>query len=281
LLALTRAAEDVATTSRLDVAVTVSGDDETGRLAAAFRRMLDALARSKGEQQRLVQDAGHELRTPLTSVRTNISLLARFDRISAEDRERIVADLDSETRELGHLVEEIVVLASGQSPGSSPEVVALGALAEQAAGRVRRRSGRDIVVTADGSTVDGRPQVLERAIANLLDNAVKFSNSSGSAGSCSPGPGSTGPGSDGATPPIELTVDSGRVTVCDRGPGIPSDDLAHVFDRFYRAIDARSRPGSGLGLAIVREAAESHGGTVFARPRVGGGVCVGFELPIR
>jgi two-component system, OmpR family, sensor histidine kinase MprB len=264
LLDLTRAAEEVATTSRLDVPVELGASDETGRLATAFRRMLDALARSKDEQQRLVQDAGHELRTPLTSLRTNIAVLQRFDRLSVEDRERILADLDSETRELGHLVEEIVVLASGEAAGEPVREIELAVLAERAAERVRRRSGRTVVVSADRSRVMGRVQALERAITNLLDNAVKFSE----------------PVSEPAASVVELTIESGRVSVCDRGPGIPAADLPRVFDRFHRAPDARSRPGSGLGLSIVRDAAESHGGTVFARPRVGGGVCVGFELPI-
>ncbi len=265
LQSLTLAAEQVASTSRLDVPITVSGRDEAGRLAGSFRRMLEALARSKDAQQRLVQDAGHELRTPLTSLRTNVALLRRYDRLSTDDRERIIEDLDSETRELDHLVEEIVVLASGGQTNVELQPVALGELAEQAADRVRRRSGRTIVVVGDASVVDGRPQVLDRAISNLLDNAVKFSDGA-------PGP---------AEAPIELTIENGRVSVCDRGPGIPPDDLVNVFDRFYRAVDARSRPGSGLGLAIVRDAAETHGGTVFARPREGGGVCVGFDLPLR
>ncbi len=69
------------------------------------------------------------------------------------------------------------------------------------------------------------------------------------------------------------------VAVGDRGPGIPADDLAHVFDRFYRSVASRSLPGSGLGLAIVRDIVESHGGTVFAEPRAGGGSTVGFILP--
>lgn len=260
LLALTLAAEQVASTSRLDVPILVGGRDEAGRLAGAFSRMLEALARSKDSQQRLVQDAGHELRTPLTSLRTNVAVLRRFEQLSPDDRARIIGDLDSETRELGHLVEEIVVLASGEPASTPTQAVRLGELAEQAAERVRRRSNQTVLVVADSSTIDGRPAALERAITNLLDNAVKFS--------------------DDQAEPIELTVENGRITVCDRGPGISSDDLPHVFDRFYRAVDARSRPGSGLGLAIVRDAAEAHGGTVFARPRAGGGVCVGFEVPL-
>ena len=102
-------------------------------------------------------------------------------------------------------------------------------------------------------------------MSNLLDNAAKFD---------APDPGAE------AHPPIEVEVAGGRVEVRDRGPGIPADDLDHVFDRFYRAVGARSRPGSGLGLAIVRDIVASHGGTVSAANRPGGGAVVGFTLPL-
>jgi two-component system sensor histidine kinase MprB len=130
-------------------------------------------------------------------------------------------------------------------------------LCEQAAARVRRRSGRDISVVADGSMVSCRPAAIDRAVLNVIDNAAKFSN----AGT------------------IDVRVDAGRVSVSDRGAGIPVDDLPHVFDRFYRSLASRSQPGSGLGLAIVRDIVDSHGGTVFAENRDGGGATVGFSLP--
>jgi two-component system sensor histidine kinase MprB len=139
------------------------------------------------------------------------------------------------------------------------EEVVLGELVERAATRARRRSGREIVVSADGSVVMGRPGALERAVTNLLDNATKFDASGG---------------------PIRVDVTSGTVAVSDGGPGIPEPDLPLVFDRFYRSADARSRPGSGLGLAIVRDVAEAHGGTVFATGREGGGARVGFTVPV-
>jgi len=102
--------------------------------------------------------------------------------------------------------------------------------------------------------------VLGRAISNLLDNAVKWSP-------------------DGAS--VEVTVKDGTVTVRDHGPGIASADLAHVFDRFYRAAEARKLPGSGLGLAIVRQVAEAHGGTVTAEQAAGGGSIFTLRLPVR
>jgi two-component system, OmpR family, sensor histidine kinase MprB len=257
LVRLTQAADDVALTGRLDVEVPVSGADETGRLGAALNGMLGALARSRQQQQQLVQDAGHELRTPLTSLRTNVSVLRRFENLEPEARQQLVADLDSETKELTALVNELVELATDRRDDEPAQDCQLGVLCEQAAARVRRRSGRDISLVADGSMVSCRPAAIDRAVLNVIDNAAKFS----------------------AAGAIEVSVDRGRVAVSDRGPGIPMDDLPHIFDRFYRSIGSRSQPGSGLGLAIMRDIVESHGGTVFAENRVAGGATVGFSLP--
>jgi two-component system sensor histidine kinase MprB len=112
LVQLTDAAEEVATTGRLDVPIPVSGNDEPGRLGRAFATMLGALGRSREQQQQLVQDAGHELRTPLTSLRTNVETLQRYESLPEETRRSILSDLEAETRELGALVDELVQLAT-------------------------------------------------------------------------------------------------------------------------------------------------------------------------
>jgi two-component system sensor histidine kinase MprB len=257
LVHLTDAATAVAQSGQLDTPVPVDGDDETGRLGRAFQSMLNSLARSKAAQQQLVQDAGHELRTPLTSLRTNVAVMQRYDELSPASRQRLLADLESETRELSSLVDELVALATDQAADEPTSTVVLGEVAEQAAERAQRRWGRDIVVTRDGSAAVVRPQALDRAITNLVNNAIKFS--------------------DG---PVEVSVAAGRVEVRDRGPGIAAADLDHLFDRFYRSEAARALPGSGLGLAIVRDLAESHGGSVFAANREGGGAVIGFVLPV-
>ena len=258
LVRLTQAADNVALTGRLDVEVPVSGADETGRLGLAMNGMLGALARSRDQQQQLVQDAGHELRTPLTSLRTNVAVLRRFENLETGARNQLVADLDTETRELTALVNELVELATDRRDDEPAQECQLGGLCQQAAARVRRRTGRTIAMVADRSVVSCRPAAIDRAVLNLIDNAAKFSGAG----------------------EIEVEVKAGRVSVSDRGPGIPDDDLAHVFDRFYRSVASRSQPGSGLGLAIVRDIVESHGGTVFATNRVGGGATVGFTLPV-
>jgi two-component system, OmpR family, sensor histidine kinase MprB len=257
---LTRVAEEVATTGSLEVEVPVAGHDEAGRLGIAFNEMLGALARSKDAQQRLVQDAGHELRTPLTSLRTNVAVLQRYDSLRPEDRRRLITDLDSETHELTTMVDELVDLATDRHSSEPEQAVALGPMIERVAARARRRTDREIRVVVDGSVVIGRPQAIERAISNLVDNAAKFSG-------------------DSATP-VDVSLAGGRVEVSDRGPGIAPEDLPHVFDRFYRALDARSRPGSGLGLAIVSDVVAEHGGSTFAANRDGGGTTVGFVLPL-
>ncbi|GAB7103573.1 HAMP domain-containing sensor histidine kinase [Streptomyces phaeofaciens JCM 4814] len=265
LVILTTAAEDVARTRRLGVQVPVTGHDEVGRLGRAFDRMLGRLAQSEEDQRRLVQDAGHELRTPLTSLRTNISLLRRIDELPPDTRDELVADLTQEARELTDLVNELVDLAAGQSDNEPPRTLDLADIAEEVAGAVRRRTGRQILVTASGDTsTDGRPHMLQRAVSNLVENATKFDRE--------------------GRAPVEIAVKGParpgvvRVEVLDRGPGIAEAELTRVFDRFYRAADARSLPGSGLGLSIVREVALSHGGTPFAFRRAGGGSVIGFTV---
>ncbi len=256
---LVSATDEVATTGNLDVEVPVAGHDEIATLGASFSSMLGSLRQSQEAQRRLVQDAGHELRTPLTSLRTNIGVLRRHPDLPADARARLVDDLDLEARELSTLANELVDLAAERRDDEPLEEVALGPLAERAAARTRRRTGREVPVDADASVVLGRPLALERAVSNLLDNAVKFDPNGG---------------------PISVEAHAGSIAVLDRGPGIAAGDVDHVFDRFFRSEDARSRPGSGLGLAIVRDVAESHGGTVFVANREGGGARVGFSIPM-
>jgi two-component system sensor histidine kinase MprB len=257
LLRLADVATSVAESGDLEHEVPVDGNDETSRLGHAFNGMLASLARSKKAQQQLVQDAGHELRTPLTSLRTNVRVMQRYDELSPTSRQRLLADVESETRELTELVNELVELATDRRDTEAPATVSLAEVAERVAERFRRRSGRTITVQADHSTVLARPQQLERAVSNLVENAVKF----------------TGDG-------VEVGIAAGVVAVSDRGPGLGDADPTKIFDRFYRSDSARALPGSGLGLSIVRDMAETHGGAVFARNREGGGATIGFQLPV-
>ena len=256
---LTSVAGVVATTGRLDVDVPTDGNDETGQLGRALSGMLSALHSSREEQHRLVQDASHELRTPLTSLRTNVAVLRRkFAGLDEASREQLLADLDSETRELTDLVNELVELATDRRDDEPVQPLRLADVVERAAARARRRTGRTVVVDADDTVCDGRPGALERAVQNLVDNACKFA----------------------AEGDVEVCVVGGRVSVRDHGPGLAADDIPHLFDRFYRSLEMRSRPGSGLGLAIVKSVVEAHGGDVFAGNAAGGGAEIGFWLPI-
>jgi two-component system sensor histidine kinase MprB len=259
VLRLTDAAEAVEATGRLEIAVPAGGTDEVGRLTRAFRSMLDALNRSRTQQQRLVQDAGHELRTPLTSLRANIDTLRLHPDLVGEPRERLLDDLHSELRELSTLADELVALAVDRHDNEPEQRVALDDLAARAVHRAERRSSHPITLDAQPAFAVAQPGQLLRAINNLLDNAAKFSP-------------------DAA--PIDVTVRPGSLRVRDHGPGIATPDLPHVFDRFYRAVDVRSLPGSGLGLAIVREAVEAAGGDVRAANHPDGGATFTIELPL-
>ena len=254
---LTAAAEHVGTTGSLDASVGTAGNDEVGRLSAAFDRMLGALARSREQQRRLVQDAGHELRTPITSIRTNLDVMRRHPDLSDADRAAVVEDLHAEVEQLTELVNEIVAVSVGDVVDEPPEQLDLAEVASDVAARYQRRSGREIVVVAEPSVVVAQRSPVQRALSCLLDNATKF---------------------DPSGAPIEVSVGDGGIAVADRGPGIPENELALVFERFHRTDDARAMPGSGLGLSIVRDVAERHGGTAFARNRDGGGAVVGFRL---
>jgi two-component system, OmpR family, sensor histidine kinase MprB len=252
-------AERVAHTGDLTTPIETQRRDETGRLARSFATMLEALGRSREQQRRLVQDAGHELRTPLTSMRTNLEVLERHADLPAAKRQAILGDLRSELAEITGLVNELIQLASEQQDDEPLTAISLGELVSGAAARAARRHGREFSISGEGAVIEGRRAALDRAVTNLLDNAAKFSP---------------------APAPIEVTLDAGKLTVRDHGPGIPEEDLAHVFERFYRAAAARPLPGSGLGLSIVRQVVEGHGGCVFARNEPDGGAAVGFEVPV-
>lgn len=259
LVRLASIAERVSEDGRPPEPVPVDGRDEVGRLAGAFDTMLLRLAAAREAQERLVQDVAHELRTPLTSLRTNASVLRRFAELSPEARTRLVDDVQGESRELSHLVDELVESALARRGDEPEQPVDLAAVVTAAAERARRRTGRPVDVEVDeGGVVLGRARDLARAVGNLLENAAKFDADGGA--------------------PITVSLRDATITVADRGPGIPPHELQRVFDRFHRADAARGLPGSGLGLSIVRDVARAHGGDAFARNRADGGAVVGFTV---
>ena len=130
------------------------------------------------------------------------------------------------------------------------KILKLDHLAEEAVASASRRSATTIHTDLEPTVVNAAPEAVTSAIANLIDNAFKWSP-------------------DGV--PVEVAVQDGTVSVRDHGPGIDAADLPHIFDRFYRAAASRTLPGSGLGLAIVRQVAEAHGGTVTLEDPPDGG----------
>jgi two-component system, OmpR family, sensor histidine kinase MprB len=255
---LTTATETVTETGDLSERIDPRGQDELSRLAVSFNTMLAALEESARQQRQLVADASHELRTPLTSVRTNMEVLASGKRLPAAERKRLVNDVVEQLTEMTTLIAELIELARAGQPPAEPEDVRLDLVAKEAVERVRRnRPGITFTTNLEESLVQGVPETIERAVANLLDNAAKWSPEGGE---------------------VEVAVRAGKISVRDHGPGIDEDDLPYVFDRFYRAPSARGQPGSGLGLAIVRQVAEAHGGEVVAERAEGGGTRMTLSL---
>jgi two-component system, OmpR family, sensor histidine kinase MprB len=245
---LSTTAEEVAETRDLSRRIDGEGGDEIGRLVRSFNSMLAALEESLAAQRQLIADASHELRTPLTSLRTNVETLARANGIARQQRATLLADVVAQLDELGILVGDVVELAREGERDEDIEALRLDLLV--AATIERFRSTARLHAELRPTVIEGSARRVERAVRNLLDNAVKWSP----------------PGE-----PIEVSLADGVLSVRDHGPGIPEDELTRVFDRFHRAPAARGMPGSGLGLAIVRHVAEARGGWAVAENAVGGG----------
>jgi heavy metal sensor kinase len=243
----------------------VAGDDEVGRLAATFDAMLDRLEDSFNRERRFVADASHELRTPLTALQAIVSVTRERPR-SAPEYEQALDDVDAETARLRTLVEDLLELARGDA----------GRLAEHGqidvSTLLRDVCGSLEVLAADkglglscdledGLRVDGDGDALVRLFVNVLDNAIKYTD-------------------DGRVTVAARVVDDRiAVTVHDSGRGVPPDQLAHVFERFYRGDTSRATEGSGLGLAIARLIAEAHDGSIVLSSREGDGTTCSITLP--
>ncbi|MCX5110471.1 HAMP domain-containing histidine kinase [Streptomyces sp. NBC_00378] len=262
---LTEAVEHVARTEDLTVRIPVDGEDEIARLSRSFNSMTASLASSRDRQAQLIADAGHELRTPLTSLRTNVELLARSEDtgrpIPPDDRKALMKSVKAQMTELASLIGDLQELARPDAPTPGPlQVVALHDIADTALERARLR-GPELTIRADLTPwyVRAEPAALERAVVNVLDNAVKFSPSRGA---------------------IEVALRDGELTVRDQGPGIPADELPHVFERFWRSPSARQLPGSGLGLSIVARTVQQSGGEITLSPATDGpGTIASIRLP--
>ncbi|WP_182899314.1 cell wall metabolism sensor histidine kinase WalK [Microbispora sp. H10830] len=260
---LTRAVEHVARTEDLRVTIPVEGEDEIARLSRSFNTMTAALSSSQERQRRLVADAGHELRTPLTSLRTNIDLLLRSENtgraIEPSAKRRLLANVKEQFEEMSSLIGDLLELSRKAESGELSSDIDLHEVVASAVERARRRGpGLRFDVDLEPWQVHGDARGLQRAAVNVLDNAVKFSPRGGL---------------------VTVRLKGGVLTVRDEGPGIPGDELPHVFERFWRSPSARSLPGSGLGLSIVAQAVRDAGGRVAIENAPGGGTLATVELP--
>jgi two-component system sensor histidine kinase MprB len=248
---LNETVNDVTRTRDLSRRVAMTGGDEIANLAASFDGMLGALEISLRQQRQLVADASHELRTPLTSLRTNLELLARGQPTDPAERQQVLVELVGQMERLSTLVADLIDLARDEQATLPIEDVRLDEVVADAITDVRGRYPHvRFEATLEEAAVRGARSRIARAVTNLLDNAGKWSPAGGV---------------------VEVTVQGGEVSVRDHGPGVAPEDAPRVFDRFWRASNARALPGSGLGLSIVKDVAESHGGSVSVEHAMGGG----------
>jgi signal transduction histidine kinase len=244
-------------------------DDELKQLGDTFDAMLARLDAAFAAQRQFVADASHELRNPLAIIRTNVDVALADPRADPEDLRHTIAVVKRASDRMARLVDDLLALARRQEPTLEHEPVDLGAaVAEASDDFVVPAAARNIVLDraiAPGVIVTGDRDALKRAVANLLENAVRLAP-------------------EGSRIRLATGSEGNRawVAVADEGPGIAPEDQPHVFDRFWRADKARSRAdgGTGLGLAIVRQIAESHGGQVRLQSKVGVGSSFVIWLPV-
>jgi two-component system sensor histidine kinase MprB len=263
ILRLARAVAKAGANNVLDVLPDDQRDDEIGVLARSFRRTFEALGRSQAQQRQLIQDASHELRTPLTSLRTNIDLLQRYDSLAEPDRSHILADLQAEARELTDLLDELVVLAIEGQTDEVDSSFDLRVVSQDLVTRFKGRASQtlEISVSSEPTLLVAPQRSVERAINNLLDNAVKFAPSDSI---------------------ITIAVTGKSFEVTNEAEFIEDSDLEHLFERFYRTASARSFRGSGLGLAIVKDTIIAIGGVTYAYnspTAAGNSITIGFRIP--
>jgi two-component system, OmpR family, sensor histidine kinase MprB len=236
---LTAAAERVTSTRDLSIGIGAVGTDEVGRLGISFGAMLAALHESVTAQRMLVADASHELRTPLTSLTTNLELLEDGAGLADPQAPALVRAAREQAGELDQLINDLLDLARYRETAPHKEVVRLDLLTGDAVRRLRSRAIIEADLRPCLAEID--PAAVDRAITNLIDNAIKWS------------PPDAG---------VHVRVRDGQVSVTDHGPGIADSDLPRIFERFYRAPTARAMPGAGLGLAIVGGVAEANNATL-------------------
>jgi signal transduction histidine kinase len=235
-----------------------SGDDEFGVLASSFNHMASRVEGTVATLRQFVADAAHELHTPLTALRTNLELAATAR--SADERMTLISDAEEQVERLEMLTTGLLDLSRLETGAmaSGRRVLDLTVLVKEISEPYASRAeqmGQAFVldVPAGPLWIHGEASQLARAVANLLDNAVKFTGEGGK-----------------VTLRLRRAGSQASLTVEDTGIGIPKEDLPRLFSRFHRGRNAASYPGSGLGLAIVKAIVEGHAGTIMAESVVQG-----------
>jgi two-component system, OmpR family, sensor histidine kinase MprB len=255
---LTETTERIVETGDLSQRVGRKGRDEISRLGARLDELLGTLETSLRTQRQLVADASHELRTPIATLRANVELLAAPGELEPGERAELLVDVQEELEAMTMLVGELVELARGEEQDVAATDFRLDEVVQTAVDRAARRAPTlAFHLKLEPSTVRGVPERVERAVANLLDNARKWSPAGGT---------------------IDVAVANGAVEVRDQGPGIAAEDRPLVFNRFYRSAAARGMPGAGLGLAIVKQIADAHGGSIRVDSGPNGGAILRLQL---
>ncbi|WP_439657874.1 HAMP domain-containing sensor histidine kinase [Lentzea sp. HUAS TT2] len=248
----------------LSARAAVDAPGELGELAGAFDHMAAEVARSDQVLRDLTADVAHELRTPLATVQAGLEELR--DGLVPPDPERLTS-LHDQAQRLGRIVQDLTELADAESAALSlrRQEVDLAAVARTAAtahaAHLRAAGLRVRLELAEGVVVRADPDRLHQAVGNLLANCVRYLR-----------PGDT------VTVTVRREVDAAVVEVRDTGPGIPEDELPHLFERRWRGSAGQAVAGSGIGLAVVRELVTAHGGTVDATSGAGGTVLT-LSLP--
>jgi two-component system OmpR family sensor kinase len=246
------------------------GDDEISGLVETLNEMLARIERGLDSQRRFVVDASHELRSPLSRLRAELEVTLRRPRESSEYREALRSCLD-EVERLSQLTQELLTLAQldASEDGRAGATTPLSPLVDAALERIKVPAARRAITIAASAipplVVRATPTAVSLAITNVLDNAVKFSPDGGR-----------------VTVAVSSEGEEALLIVSDNGPGIPSDELPRLFDRFHRGAAARAAEahGFGLGLAISKAALESHGGRIDAQPGADGGATFSIRVPL-
>jgi two-component system sensor histidine kinase BaeS len=243
----------------------IGAPGELAELASAFDDMAAAVQRQEQLRRSLVADVAHELRTPATILQGTCE--AFVDGVLEPTPDRL-SSMHEEVLRLGRVIEDLESLASAEAAGlhlhRAP--VELGALATGAVEILRGRfadAGVAVAVEATPVWINGDAQRLHQVIVNLLTNALKATPSGGH-----------------VTVTVDAPSDSARLVVADTGGGIPSDELPHLFERFWRGRNAEDATGSGIGLAIVDELVTAHHGQVKAQSTLGQGAVFTVLLPL-